>query len=145
TADIFLALGGTLGLAVDFGVFPNSGECTDALARGEFDVAFEASGAPQALVTCLQAVRRGGIVVQVGTLPADGMHLPANQIMAREIDLRGSFRFGNVFELAVDAIAGRRVDVRPLISGAWPLQQAAQAIESARDKTRSMKVHLVVG
>lgn len=40
TADIFLALGGTLGLAVDFGVFPNSGECTDALARGEIDVAF---------------------------------------------------------------------------------------------------------
>lgn len=40
TADIFLALGEALGLAVDFGVFPNSGECTDALARGEIDVAF---------------------------------------------------------------------------------------------------------
>lgn len=113
-------------------------------ATGEFDVAFEVSGSPQALVTCLQSVRRGGIVVQVGTLPAEGVQLPADQIMAREIDLRGSFRFGNVFELAVGAIADRRVDVRPLISGAWPLQQAARAIETARDKTRSMKVQLVV-
>ena len=113
-------------------------------ATGEFDVAFEVSGSSQALATCLQSVRRGGIVVQVGTLPADGVQLPANQIMARELDLRGSFRFGNVFELAVGAIADRRVDVRPLISGAWPLKQAATAIETARDKTRSMKVQLTI-
>ena len=64
-------------------------------------------------------------------------------VMSREIDLRGSFRFGNVFELAVGAITSRRVDVRPVISGEWPLQQAAEAIQIARDKTRSMKVQLV--
>lgn len=114
-----------------------------ASVAGEFDVAFEVSGAPQALSACLESVRRGGIVVQVGTLPAEGMHLQANLVMSREIDLRGSFRFGNVFGLAVDAIVSRRVDVRPVISGAWPLDEAARAIETARDKTRSMKVQLV--
>lgn len=116
---------------------------TIASVAGEFDVAFEVSGAPQALAACLESVRRGGVVVQVGTLPAEGMHLHANLVMSREIDLRGSFRFGNVFELAVGAITSRRVDVRPVISGAWPLQKAAEAIETARDKTRSMKVQLV--
>ncbi len=116
---------------------------TIASVAGEFDVAFEVSGAPQALSACIESVRRGGIVVQVGTLPAEGMHLQANLIMSREIDLRGSFRFANVFELAVGAITARRVDVRPVISGAWPLRQAAAAIEIARDKTRSMKVQLV--
>jgi L-idonate 5-dehydrogenase len=116
---------------------------TIASVAGEFDVAFEVSGAPQALGACLESVRRGGIVVQVGTLPAEGMHLQANLVMAREIDLRGSFRFGNVFGLAVESIVSRRVDVRPVISGAWPLREAAQAIETARDKTRSMKVQLV--
>lgn len=114
-------------------------------AVGEPDVAFEVSGAPDALLSCIGTVRRGGVIVQVGTLPADGMHLPANQIMARELDLRGSFRFGNVFGHAVSAIAHRRVDVRPVISASQPLSQAAQAIELARDKTRSMKVHLVPG
>jgi L-idonate 5-dehydrogenase len=63
--------------------------------------------------------------------------------MARELDVRGSFRFGNVFGHAVDAIAHRRIDVRPVISPSQPLAQAARAIELARDKTRSMKVHLV--
>jgi L-idonate 5-dehydrogenase len=108
------------------------------------DVAFEVSGAPSALISCIETVRRGGIIVQVGTLPAEGAHLPANQIMARELDVRGSFRFGNVFGHAVDAIARRRVDVRPVISASQPLAQAARAIELARDKTRSMKIHLIL-
>ena len=109
---------------------------------GEPDVAFEVSGAVPALASALESVRRGGIVVQVGTLPPEGVHLLANQIMARELDVRGSFRFGNVFETAVQAIAGRRVDVRPVLSGTHPLTEAAAAIALARDKTRSMKVQL---
>lgn len=110
---------------------------------GEPDVAFEVSGAPSALVACLETVRRGATVVQVGTLPADGLHLNANLIMSRELDVRGSFRFGNVFGQAVHAIATRRVDVRPVLSGEHPLTDAARAIELARDKTVSMKVQLV--
>ena len=109
---------------------------------GEPDVAFEVSGAVPALASALETVRRGGIIVQVGTLPPEGMHLLANQIMARELDVRGSFRFGNVFDTAVGAIAGRRVDVRPVLSGTHPLAEAAAAITLARDKTRSMKVQL---
>jgi L-idonate 5-dehydrogenase len=114
-----------------------------AEAVGEPDVAFEVSGAPSALAACIDTVRRGGIVVQVGTLPPEGMHLLANQVMARELDLRGSFRFGNVFGLAVRSIAERRVDVRPVLSGAHPLAEAVLALTLARDKTVSMKVQLV--
>jgi len=45
----------------------------------------------------------------------------------------------------VNAIAGRRVDVRPVLSGSYGLTEAAAAIERARDKTVSMKVQLVPG
>ena len=109
---------------------------------GEPDVAFEVSGAPSALASAIETVRRGGIIVQVGTLPVDGMHLLVNQIMARELDLRGSFRFGNVFDMAVQAIASGQVDVKPVLSGTHPLVDAVKAITLARDKTRSMKVQL---
>jgi L-idonate 5-dehydrogenase len=110
---------------------------------GEPDVAFEVSGAPSAFTTAIETVKRGGVVVQVGTLPHDGMHVMANMIMSRELDLRGSFRFGNVFEIAVNAIAHRQVDVRPVISASHPLKDAAKAIQLATDKTQSMKIHLV--
>lgn len=120
---------------------PADGRLSDV--AGEPDVAFEVSGAGSALGACIETVRRGGIIVQVGTLPAEGLHLMANQIMARELDLRGSFRFGNVFDLAVRSIAERRVDVRPVLSGQHPLSDAEKALHLARDKTVSMKVQLV--
>ena len=85
------------------------------------------------------------MIVQVGTLPADGLHLQANLIMQKELDLRGSFRFGNVFRQAVHAISTRRIDVRPLVSASYPLERAQEAIERACDKTRSIKVQLEGG
>jgi L-idonate 5-dehydrogenase len=130
-------------LTVRTDLLPQGAKLADRV--GEPDVAFEVSGAPSALAACIETVRRGGVIVQVGTLPPDGMHLMANQIMARELDLRGSFRFGNVFGLAVRSIASRRVDVRPVLSGEYPLTEAAVALHRARDKNVSMKVQLVPG
>ena len=112
---------------------------------GEVDVAFEVSGAPSAFVACLDTLRRGGTLVQVGTLPAEGMQVAANRIMQRELDVRGSFRFANVFGLAVKSIAERRVDVRPAVSAQFPLADAEAAIRAATDKSANIKVQLVAG
>ena len=110
---------------------------------GEVDVSLEVSGSPSALMSCLEATRKGGTIVQVGTLPPEGFHFPANQIMARELNFIGSFRFGNVFDWAVRYISERRVDVRPLISSQHSITDAIDAFNIAKDKTRSTKVQLV--
>lgn len=106
------------------------------------DVSIEAAGSPAALATCLKATRRGGRIVQVGTLPAE-VPFPANSVMARELDYRGAFRAHLEFDWAVQAIRTRRVDVRPLISAQLPLAQSKQAFELALDRARSTKVQLV--
>jgi L-idonate 5-dehydrogenase len=106
------------------------------------DVSIEAAGSPAALATCLTATRRGGRIVQVGTLPPELM-FPANSLMARELDYRGCFRAHLEFDWAVQAIRTRRVDVRPLISAQLPLAQSQQAFELAMDRTRSTKVQLL--
>ena len=110
---------------------------------GEVDVSLEVSGSAAALMSCLEATRKGGTIVQVGTLPSEGMHFPANQIMARELNYIGSFRFGNVFDWAVRSISERRIDVRPLISSQHSITDAIEAFHIAKDKTRSTKVQLV--
>ena len=116
---------------------------TDAASLADrFDVALEAAGAGAALATCLKAVERGGRIVQVGTLPAE-LPFPANSVMARELDYVGAFRANGEFDLAVQAIRTRRVDVRPLISAQLPLARAQEAFELALDRTRSTKVQLV--
>jgi L-idonate 5-dehydrogenase len=116
---------------------------TLAAAVGDADVGFEVSGSPAALATCLATVVRGGRIVQVGTLPADGLQFPANQVMVREIDYVGTFRFGVEFDWAVRYLTEQRVDVKPLLSAQFPLQEAEAAFRLAGDKSRSIKVQLV--
>ncbi|MBC7481234.1 MAG: L-idonate 5-dehydrogenase [Rhizobacter sp.] len=107
------------------------------------DVCIEAAGSPAALMTCLQAVRKGGRIVQVGTLPAEGLMFPANSIMARELDYVGAFRAAHAFDWAVQYLRTRRVDVRPLLSAQIPLSRSLEAFELASDRTRSTKVQVV--
>jgi len=107
------------------------------------DICIEAAGSPAALATCLKAARRGGRIVQVGTLPADGVMFPANSIMARELDYVGAFRAAHAFDWAVQYLRTRRVDVRPLLSAQIPLSRSLEAFELAADRSRSTKVQVV--
>jgi L-idonate 5-dehydrogenase len=105
----------------------------------------EAAGSPAALATCLKAARKGGRIVQVGTLPAEGVNFPANSIMARELDYVGAFRAAHAFDWAVQYIRSRKVDVRPLLSAQIPLSRSLEAFELASDRSRSTKVQVVCG
>ena len=119
-----------------------SGADEAAAWRDLIDVAIEAAGHPAALAACLAAVRRGGRIVQVGTLPPE-LPFPANSVMTRELDYLGAFRADIEFDWAVQAIRSRRADVRPLISAQLPLSRAQEAFELALDRSRSTKVQLV--
>lgn len=107
-----------------------------------FDVVFEASGSERALQQCFQMVRRGGTIVQVGTLSGELTSLPANQIMAKEIRLVGSFRYNNVFEEAIRLVASKRIDVSPLVTTVLPFDQIDQAMKQALAKDGTIKVQV---
>jgi len=113
----------------------------EAAAR-PFDVAFEVSGTAAGLASAIGVVRRGGVVVQVGNLPGGQIPVPANAVMAKEIDLRGSFRFGAEFFTAVELIANGSVDVLSLVTAQRPLSVAPDAVRLALDRSQSVKVVL---
>lgn len=117
----------------------------DALAadqadKGSFDVAFEASGNPAALRQAIACVRPRGRIILIGV--GGDAALPLNVIVAKEIDLRGTFRFDREFGWAVLAIAERRLDPAPLLTEIIPIRDAANAFELASDRSRAMKVQL---
>ena len=62
-----------------------------------FDMVFEASGAPPALRAAFDLVRPGGTIVQIGTVGTADIPIPVNQLMVREINFRGSMRYGDTF------------------------------------------------
>ena len=68
-----------------------------------------------------------------------------NVVVAKEIELRGTFRFHEEFALAVALIGGGLVDVMPLLTETVPLAEANDAFELAADRSRAMKVQLAFG
>lgn len=111
-------------------------------ASRPYDVAFEVSGTAAGLASAIGIVRRGGIVVQIGNLPGGQIPTPSNAVMAKEIDLRGSFRFGLEFMTAVELIGAGSVDVLSLVTAERPLSTAPDALRLALDRSLSVKVVL---
>ncbi|WP_321797899.1 L-idonate 5-dehydrogenase [Caballeronia sp. J97] len=141
-ADKALAMAASLG--ADETVLANDQARIDEWSRerGTFDVVIEASGSPAGLDTALRSVRAGGTVIQLGNLPAGQSPVAANLVMAKELRYQGSFRFTDEYATAADEIASQRIDLRPLMTHAFPLAEANRAFEVALDRTQSMKVHL---
>ena len=111
--------------------------------KGQFDAVFEASGSPAALRAALDVITPRGVLVTVG-LGGD-IALPMNQIVAKEIDLRGSFRFHPEFATAVKFLNDGLIDGKPVITSVLPLERAIEAFELAGDKRQSLKVQIDFG
>ena len=134
-----------LELGVDCALDPSANSFkkrSTELARDGFDVAFEASGATPALRQAFEAVRKGGTLVQVAIFSSAEVSLPINQLIIREIQISGSFRYGNVWEEAIRLVASGRVNLRPLISRVFPLAEAPAAMALACAKCGVVKVQL---
>jgi L-idonate 5-dehydrogenase len=110
----------------------------------EVDVAIEASGVAAGLDACLRRVRRGGVVVQLGMLPAGHSPFAGNLVVSREIELRGAFRFDGEFDEALALLAGEPA-FDGLISAVVPVGDAESAFALAADRSRSCKVLLDFG
>lgn len=111
-----------------------------AANKGYFDVQFEASGNERAVRSGLEVLRPRSTLVQLG-LGGD-VSIPQNMVVAKEIEMKGTFRFHEEFGLAVDLISKGRVDLKPLLTGSYRLEDAVEAFEAAGDRRKSMKVQL---
>ena len=109
--------------------------------KGQFDMVFECSAAAPAIAQAVECLRPRGRFIQVGS--AGPTAVPLNLLVGKEIVVLGSFRFDEAeFAEAVEAIGARRIDVRPVITGSWPVSEAEDAFAIASDRTQSVKVHL---
>lgn len=117
----------------------------DALAaynadKGYFDVLYECSGAAPALAGGIAALRPRGIILQLG-LGGD-MSVPMMAITAKELDLRGSFRFHPEFAVGVSLMQNGLIDVKPLITHTVGLDKAEEAFLLASDRSQAMKAQI---
>ena len=108
--------------------------------KGHFDVLFECTGVAAVVGSTIPALRPKATIVQLG-LGGD-MTLPLQAMTAKEIQLKGSFRFHSEFFTAVELMRAGRLDVTPLITHQLPIDDMQKAFELASDRTQAVKVQM---
>ncbi len=139
--DFTLGVARTMGATRTVNVATHGGDL-DAYAedKGSFDVAFECSAAAPAIKTAITCLRPQGRLVQVGV--AGDVPVPLNMLVGKEIRYCGTQRFDSEFADAVAMISAGRIDVSPIITGSYPLEDAVAAFDKAGDRSGAVKVQL---
>ncbi|RZT11721.1 L-idonate 5-dehydrogenase [Kribbella sp. VKM Ac-2569] len=140
TTDV---LPGPLQRARDLGVHGTLQVGTDEIPAGYFDVVLECTAVPAAISAALTATRRAGTVVLVG-IPADeprGVNLAP--LVARELQLRGTLRFNNEIDEAIQLLATNPA-LDQVITHEYPADQAVDAFTTAANSNLSGKVLLAL-
>jgi L-idonate 5-dehydrogenase len=115
---------------------------TDAIADLQADVSLDSSGSHRGLASAIRGTRRGGRVVMVGLLPTGDQPVPMSLAITRELELVGSFRFNDEIDEVIEALADGSLVVDHVITHEFPLEQAMEAFEVAKDASGSSKVLL---
>ena len=111
----------------------------EELPDSYFDCVFECSGSPIAVSSALNAVRRAGTVIQVGMLGAGPQPIAIAPLVAKELRLKGAFRFNNEISEAVELLAKHSI-ISSAITHVLPASEVKEAFEIAKDSQVSGKV-----
>ncbi|PVD19846.1 hypothetical protein C0Q70_20339 [Pomacea canaliculata] len=98
---------------------------------GFADVTLECSAAPTSIAVSFYATKLGGCVLLAGISPDAETKIPLRSITAKELNVKGMFRFANDYETAVELISSRAIDARPLVTHTFPLENVTEAFEAA--------------
>ncbi|MCX7029355.1 MAG: galactitol-1-phosphate 5-dehydrogenase [Spirochaetes bacterium] len=113
-------------LGADAGIDTRTGDTAAEMRRltdgRGADIVVEAVGLPATIRIAVESVRKGGALALVGNFSPE-IVLPLQSVVTREIALFGSCASNGEYPACLDLMAGRRVDVRSLISAVAPLAE----------------------
>jgi len=99
------------------------------ITSGEgLDVVFEVAGRPESLRNAITMAKPGGVVAMVGNLPVTSTEIPVMDILEKELDVKGVFRYANAYPPAIELISRGLVDVASLVTHRFRLSQLDDAL-----------------
>lgn len=105
------------------------------------DAVFDTAGNSSACASTPLLCRRGGVVTLVGWPELRDVPFPIEEVLERELDVRGVNRYCNTFPLAVSLLAAGKIDVAPLVSHRFPFADVVEAFRFASEhRTETVKV-----
>ncbi|KAK2581769.1 hypothetical protein KPH14_002248 [Odynerus spinipes] len=102
-----------------------------ALFGEEPDRTIDASGAQSSIRLALLVTKAGGMIVLVGCGPPE-IQVPLINALVKEIDIRGVFRYANDYADALELLASKKINVKPLITHNFKIEDTIGAFDKAK-------------
>ncbi|MGE5532658.1 MAG: zinc-binding dehydrogenase, partial [Bacteroidota bacterium] len=122
--EIARKMGATITLSVST---DNVSQIIDLTGGSGVHVAFECAGAVPAMQAAIRVTRSGGIVQLVGMPAEQEPTVLLYDIIGRELQVQGLFRYANTYPAAISLAAEGRVDLRSLVTKTFTLDEVPQA------------------
>ncbi|MFQ5456712.1 MAG: alcohol dehydrogenase catalytic domain-containing protein [Nitrospirota bacterium] len=119
--------------------FSIRGELVDDIKEkvGVADVVIEATGSPEGIKMAMQLVKPEGKILLKSTISRYN-DIDISSLVINEVTIIGS-RCGS-FKRAIDALRKKEIDVKPLISSVYPIEEGIEAFKEAVSNRDSIKV-----
>ncbi|KAG1808716.1 chaperonin 10-like protein [Suillus subaureus] len=113
-----------------------------AAADGPVKVAIECSGVESSVHTAVHAAQFGGKVFIIGVGKNEQV-FPFMHLSANEIDVSFQYRYANQYPKAIRLVAGGLIDLKPLVTHRFKLEEAVSAFHVAADPSQgAIKVQI---
>lgn len=102
------------------------------------DLVFEMTGSVAGTQSTLAMTKRGGTVMVVGQGENAFVNFNIDEIIVKEIDVRGNFRYANLYPTVIHAISQGNIPVKELVTDVYSFDDAAKALEESITRKADM-------
>lgn len=117
-------------------------EWTGPGVRGQgaqVDIAVDCAGIPLTFNQALQAVRRGGKVLNLA-VHEESVNIDVNALVLKELRLYGSLAYNGEYPTAIELVRSGKVNLKPFVTHRFPLEQIRPAFEQQLKAAEAVKV-----
>lgn len=107
------------------------------------DVTIDCGGFQVTNRIAILATKPGGCVVIVGCGPTE-VSVPLVNALAREIDIRGVFRYCNDYPAALALVASGKINVKKLVTHHFDIKDTKDAFETSRLSSRNGAIKVMI-
>lgn len=109
----------------------------------DFDCVFETAGSAVTTEQGIKLTARGGTLVLIGLPAEQKINLSIHQIIAKELNLLGIFRYTNMYPKTVRLAEDGKLDLKSLISKKFSFPRVEEALKYTRDN-KELNIKTVV-
>ena len=133
-------------MGADFTLNTKNKNIVQALANSgydkEYDVVFECTGVETVISNSVFLAKKGGTIMMIGIF--DGVvPLRAKEIIDREINIKGTYRFANVFGDVIRLVERKMLNVKSIITHTFNFDDIKSAFEIA-DKRLENCIKIII-